>query len=198
MVPAVSGQVCWPIGLDSRNVTRRLIYRPSRRPGFQIRRKDMRVALMALMVLVLQPCSGAVAVAGDDEAAIRARNQSEIAAWNAGDAKAMAMLYDADATWIDTSRAASRGRDAITTLFVGWFAGEFKGTTLALTEEGIQLVKPDVAVVDGTWTISGMRAPDGTETPSIKGFYLGTYVKKDGKWLVAALQSLMPPLPPGP
>ena len=159
----------------------------------------MRVALTVfVMGLVLLPCSGAVALAGDDEAAIREHNRSEVAAWNAGDGKAMAMLYDADATWIDTNGAANRGRDAITTLFVRWFGGEFKGTTLALTEEGIQLVKPDVAVVDGTWAISGMRAPDGTEIPPIKGFYLGTYVKKEGQWLVAALQSMMPPQPPGP
>jgi uncharacterized protein (TIGR02246 family) len=156
----------------------------------------MRVVLTVLMVLALLPCSGAVALDEGDEAGIREHNQGEVAAWNAGDGKAMAMLYDTNATYIGISGAASRGRDALTTLFTGWFAGPFKGTTLALTEDGIQFLKPDVAVVDGRWTISDMRAPDGTQAPPIKGFYVGTFVKKDGQWLAAALQAMMPPPPP--
>jgi uncharacterized protein (TIGR02246 family) len=162
------------------------------------------------MVVVLPPCYGTAVLADDDEAAIRSstgvqdheqnieHNHRETAAWNAGDAKAMAMLYTTDATWINTNGAASRGRDAIKKLFTGWFAGEFIRATLVLTEKGIQFVKADAVVVDGTWTISGMRAPDGKEIPPIKCFYMGKYVMQDGKWLVAALQSLMPPQPSGP
>jgi uncharacterized protein (TIGR02246 family) len=156
----------------------------------------MRVFLMTLGALVLTLGPSSAALAGDDEAAIRELYKKYAAAWNKGEAKEAAALYDAEASYTNASGVTSRGREAIEKESVDWFAGRYKGTNLGFTVGAIKLLKPDVAVGDGTWKITGMKGPDGAELPPVKGCYTNTLVKKDGKWLVVAEQIMIPPPPP--
>ena len=52
----------------------------------------MRVVLIALVALALSLGSGSAALAGDDEVVIRENNMALAAAWNNGDAKAVAAM----------------------------------------------------------------------------------------------------------
>jgi uncharacterized protein (TIGR02246 family) len=156
----------------------------------------MRVFLMTLVALVLTLGPSSAALAGDDEAALRELTKKHAAAWNKGEAKEVAALYDTEASYTSASGVTSRGHEAIEKQSVDWFAGEYKGTNLELTVGAIKLLKPDVAVGDGTWKITGMKGPDGAELPPVKGCYTNTLVKKDGEWLVVATQTMIPPPPP--
>ncbi len=156
----------------------------------------MRAVLMTMVVLALTLGPSAVALAGDDEAAIRELYKKYAAAWNKGDAKEAAALYDTEASYTNASGVTSRGHEAIEKESIDWFAGRYKGTNLEFAVGAIKLLKPDVAVGDGTWRITGMKGPDGAELPPIKGCYTNTLVKKDGKWLVVAEQIMIPRSPP--
>jgi uncharacterized protein (TIGR02246 family) len=88
------------------------------------------------------------------------------------------------------------GRDAIEKVSVAWFAGRSKGTNLEFTVGAIKLLKPDVAVGDGIWKITGMKGPDERNCQRLKGCFTNTLVKKDGEWLVVAEQIMIPRPPP--
>ena len=116
----------------------------------------MRVPWMALGILVLAAGSGPAAFAqrADEEARIRRHLERYTAAWNRGDAKALASLYDVEGT--------------------------------------IRFLKPDIAVVEGVWELSGLRGPDGKEMPPVKGLSLAVYVNKGREWLLAVGQTMLP------
>ena len=45
---------------------------------------------------------------------------------------------------------------------------------------------PDVAVVDATANLSGIRGSDGAAAPDYPHHVAWVFVKKDGKWMAAA------------
>ena len=56
----------------------------------------------------------------------------------------------------------------------------------------IRFLKPDIAVVEGVWELSGLRGPDGKEMPPVKGLSLAVYVNKGREWLLAVGQTMLP------
>ena len=153
----------------------------------------MRVVVMALALTL---GSSFAAFAGDDEAAIREVAKNYAAAWSKGDAKAVAALYDTDATLTAADGEMTHSRDAIEKRFVEWFAGQYKGTSIQITMGKPRLLKPDVAVGGSTWEITGMKGPGGEALPPVKGISATTMVKKEGKWLLTAHQTMVPVPPP--
>ncbi len=154
----------------------------------------MRAPCMALGILVLAAASGPAAFAqrADDEAAIRRNLERYAAAWNKGDAKALASLYDVDGAITNASGHTVQGRDALEKGFAEGFAGANKGSRMTAIVGTIRFLKPDVAVVEGVWEVSGIQGPDGKETPPVKGLSLAVYVNKGGAWLLAAGQTMLP------
>ena len=114
----------------------------------------------------------------DDESAIRQTVDSYVAAYNSGDAKALADLWSENAVY--TNRASGEeavGRTAIAEAFTAIFA-EQKGAKLDVSIESIRLLSPSVAVEHGT---AKVLPPEG-EPESLD--YSAVYVKQDGKWLL--------------
>lgn len=125
-----------------------------------------------------------------DEAAIRKNVESYVAAFNKGDAKAMADH------WSENGVSASHtngewitGREAVQSAFQITF--EERGEALLdVSVESIRFVTPDVAVEDGTATV--LRAG---ELPD-RSAYTAIHVKKGGKWLIDSIQENDLPEPP--
>jgi uncharacterized protein (TIGR02246 family) len=114
----------------------------------------------------------------EDEAAIRKAVESYVAAFNQGDAKALAAMWSPDAVYSNPlSDVQVVGREAIETQFATIFA-EAKGIKLEATTEAVQFVSPNVAVEQGTAKlIRPDQAPEESE-------YTAVYVKRDGLWLL--------------
>ena len=113
-----------------------------------------------------------------DEAAIRKAVESYVAAFNQGDAKALAALWSPDAVY--TNRASGQqvvGRADIEKQFAALFA-ETKGAKLQATTESVRFVSPNVAVEEGTAKVS---RPDQAAEESD---YSAVYLKRDGQWLL--------------
>ena len=113
-----------------------------------------------------------------DEAAIRKAVESYVAAFNQGDAGALAALWSPEAVYTNPlSGQQVVGRAEIEKQFAAIFA-EAKGTKLEAKTDSIQFVSPNVAVEQGTAkVIRPGQAPEESE-------YTAVYVKRDGQWLL--------------
>ena len=134
-------------------------------------------ALAALSPLNLS-AQEAAAEPPDYEAAIRKTVESYVAAYNAGDAKALADHWSEGAVY--TNRLTGEeavGRAAIAEQF-GAILAEQRGARLDVSIESIRLLAPSVAVEHGTAKV----IPVEGEPESIN--YSAIYVKQDGKWLL--------------
>jgi uncharacterized protein (TIGR02246 family) len=150
----------------------------------------------ALTVLVLGVLGLAPAQA-PDEAAIRARVKEYVAAYNRGDAKAVAANYAQDGTHTYALGFTHRGRVEIEKGLADLLAGPWKGTQIAITPERIRLLGGAVAVEEATFVLSGLKMPSGSPVGDVKGVCLGVYQKQGQQWLAAAVQCMVPPPPPG-
>jgi uncharacterized protein (TIGR02246 family) len=127
-----------------------------------------------------------VALPAADEQAIKDRVNEFQAAWNKDDTKAMAAVWAEDGSLINPVGDATRGQAEMEKIFVAEHTGRFKATTYTTSEVSMQSVTPDVAVVDVTANISGVRGPDGAAAPDYLHHVVWVFVKKDGNWLAAA------------
>lgn len=113
-----------------------------------------------------------------DEAAVRQAVESYVAAFNAGDAKALAALWSPEAVY--TNRLTGEqvvGRESIEAQFTAIFE-DLTGARLEASTNAVQFVSPNVAVESGTARVSlADQAPEVSE-------YTAVYVRRDGQWLL--------------
>jgi len=104
------------------------------------------------------------------------RMQDFIAAFNKGDAKAVAAFWAPEATYVDQVGNEYKGRPAIEKLYTKLFAGA-KGSKLAIHVTSVKQVTPDVGIEEG---ITEVRPADGG--PVSVARFTAVLVKKDGVW----------------
>jgi uncharacterized protein (TIGR02246 family) len=148
-----------------------------------------------LLAGVLAAPSVSTGAQATDEAAIRARVQEYVAAFNRGDAKAAASVYALDATHTYALGFTHRGRAAIEKGLADLLAGPFKGTQLTITTEAIRFLTPAIAVEEESFELSGVTAATGAEQPPVRGLCLDVLQKKGDLWFAVAVQCLLPPRP---
>jgi uncharacterized protein (TIGR02246 family) len=122
-------------------------------------------------------------VAGDqvnpaDEKALQEQNEAFVAAFNQGDVKAVTEAYAPDADFLSAQGQRVKGRSELEKYFAKGFA-ENKGLKLKHSDSTVRFLKPDVAVADGTWEITGR--PEGKPA---RGHYTAILMKREGKWLI--------------
>ena len=100
------------------------------------------------------------------------------AAYNRGDAAALAELFSEDAEWVDDEGQTTTGRVGIGKLLEVAMSGS-KGRTLVLEVESVRPVTADVLLEKGTSTL---READGGKATA---GYTAVHVKKDGKWSIS-------------
>jgi uncharacterized protein (TIGR02246 family) len=135
--------------------------------------------------------AGDKADAGDGKA-LQEQNEAFVAAFNRGDIKAVAEAYAPDADFLSAQGQRIKGRDALEKYFTKGFA-ESKGLKLQHSDSSIRFLKPDVAIADGTWEITGR--PEGNPA---RGHYTAILMKRDGKWLIVYDRPMVPVQPPKP
>lgn len=137
---------------------------------------------MLTAVIVAWSLASAIGAEADrqaaGEAAVRKAVESYVAAFNQGDAKALAAMWAPEAVYTNPlSGEQVAGREAIEQQFAAIFA-EAKGAKLEAKTEAIQFVSPNVAIEQGT---AKVIRPD--EAP-LESEYTAVYVKRDGQWLL--------------
>jgi len=124
-----------------------------------------------------------------DEAAIRNAVEAYLAAFNRGDAKAVAANWAEDGEYVSPSGRRFKGRPAILAEFQAYFA-ESKGQRIEISNPAIRFLAPNVAVEEGTARV--IRAgQQPTETR-----YLAIHVKQHGAWKLDSVRETVIPTPP--
>lgn len=142
----------------------------------------MRTLLSGMLAVVMLAGTGLVARQADKGAA-QVMEQYQ-AAWNKGDAKALAALYAENSIRIGADAVPVVGRPAIEESFVKNFAGPWKGSKLTTKTERTQKVSADVEVIQGTYELTG-----GSGAPQ-HGRFLDTLVRENSHWRIAALAAI--------
>lgn len=122
-----------------------------------------------------------------DEKAVADEANAYEAAYNRGDAKALAAHFAADAEWVDSEGHVVSGRPAIEKALKDSFARQ-SGRRLDLRVESVRVLAPDVLAEKGTTAI---EAP---YTPGIVNSYTAVRVKRDGRWLISQITETGAPL----
>ncbi|MDO9057712.1 MAG: SgcJ/EcaC family oxidoreductase [Bradyrhizobium sp.] len=135
---------------------------------------------------------------GDDrkaaEAAIAEVLQARRAAWNAGDLKSYRQLLTEDADVVSATGRKSTGRDAVIALSAEQKRQpSYRDAIITATQiDAIRLVKPDVALVDATYRMTGVRIPDDSWPKPVEGSILFVMVQQGDAWRIASIRALPP------
>ena len=132
-----------------------------------------------------------------DEAAIRKVTEQFPPAWAKSDAKSLAALYTTDADYVSSTALTAKGRVEIEKAYVTQFSGVYKGTSLKTATTNVRFLKPDIAITNGTFEVTGIRGPDGRDAPPRMGMSTSVLVKQNGQWLITALRAWVPPAQAG-
>jgi uncharacterized protein (TIGR02246 family) len=127
--------------------------------------------------------------APEKEQARQERREEFIAAFNRGDAKALAGFWTPDATYVDQVGGEHKGREAIEQLYEKEFAAR-KGAKLTIHVASRKQVLPDVVLEDG---ITEVTPADGG--PGTVARFDAVLVKKDGTWYLQSVHDAVA-LPP--
>ena len=142
------------------------------------------IAPLALAAgLSARPASAAAPDENANEAAAIKKNaEAFIAAFDKGDAKAVAAFWTPDGDYVEETGRHLKGREEIEKAFTEFFA-ENKGLKVRIHTESLRFVTPDVAVEDG---ITSVSEPDGG--PPSRDRYTVVHVKKDGEWRLSSVR----------
>jgi uncharacterized protein (TIGR02246 family) len=133
------------------------------------------LGLVALVASAEQP------QAREKEEPGKARRGAFIAAFNKGDAKAVAAFWTPDATYVDHFGHEYKGRPAIQRLYEKVFAAH-KGAKLSIQITSAKELTPDVALEDG---VTAVTLVDGS--PASAGRFSAVLLKKDGEWYLQSV-----------
>ncbi|MGA2015920.1 MAG: SgcJ/EcaC family oxidoreductase [Opitutaceae bacterium] len=117
-------------------------------------------------------------------------------AWNRHDAKAFSMVFSEDADFTNVRGQGSTGRSAVEKFHATPFATFFKDTHQEIMETKIRFIKPDVAVVDARWEMTGAKSPEGQDRPLRKGLMNFVMTRENGTWFITVMHNMDLPASP--
>ncbi len=115
-----------------------------------------------------------------------------VKAWNKHDVETMAARWAVDGDHVEPDGQVAKGRDEVTQLLKRQHDGVFKNSKLDLSVKSVWMITDKVALVDGTYELSGAVAPDGTTVPPRKGLLTSVLIQEKDTWSIAASRLMIP------
>jgi uncharacterized protein (TIGR02246 family) len=149
------------------------------------------VTKSAVMLVVLLATAGLGA--GEPKAdpadvkALHELHQAYVAAFNKGDAEAVAALYAPDGDNVRPAGQMTKGRAEIEKGYANFFAQNKRSAKLDAPFASLRFITRDVAIADRPAALT--PAPEGGPR---KVHVTVVYVKRDGKWLIASNRVMVP------
>jgi uncharacterized protein (TIGR02246 family) len=126
-----------------------------------------------------------------DADAIRAVVEQRRIAGNAEDTDSYARLLTPDADIVSATGRSAYGREGIIQLYVEQRSGAYLGAIITSTVvTRIKFVRPDVAVVDADFELTGVRGRDGNPMAPISGLNTFILTKENGQWLISSIRGI--------
>lgn len=127
----------------------------------------------------------------DDERIIRNMVDQAVARLNRGDFAAVEEFWDEGADYVGVDGTMIRGRAEIHAFFQRLAPSSGVRPQQTASIERIRFMTPDVAIVDGSWTVDGARDSAGNELPAIEGRGVEVVQKKGGRWWFVATREMV-------
>jgi hypothetical protein len=108
----------------------------------------------------------------------------------------MASRWAIDGDEVEPDGTQAKGRDQVTALLTKQHASVFKNSTLKLTVNSVWIMADTVALVDGTYELTGATLPDGTALPPRKGMLTSVLLLDKGVWAIEASRLMIPTVLP--
>ena len=144
----------------------------------------------AIISIALAPfCAASINVLTSDEDAIRKWMSDYTVAWNKHDARSLALLFREDADFVGGSGGIFRGRSQIERLMAEEFSAPLKEWKLTNAIEDIRFLKPDIAIVNGTYEATGIGS--NAQSAPLKGLYTVIMGKERGQWVGLGARSIV-------
>jgi uncharacterized protein (TIGR02246 family) len=126
-----------------------------------------------------------------DEAAVNAVIKDRfLAGWNAHDAHVFASAFAPDADFTNVRGMSVSGRENIEHFHAQAFQKVFMQSHQTAETKKIRFLKPDIAVVDVQWEMTGALAPDGTPRSVRNGLLALVFTRVGENWLIAIMHNL--------
>lgn len=131
-------------------------------------------------------------VTKNDELIIRDMVTDAIRRLNQGDISVVREYWDEQADYVGVDGQLIRGRAAIEGFFSRMLTPITNRPTQTATIDQVRFVRPDVAIVDGSWTITGARGASGHEVPPLHGHGVEVVRRTQKGWrFVATRESVL-------
>ena len=137
-------------------------------------------------------CLGAVPASStneEDERTIRGMVDQAVGRLNEGDVSALDDFWDGNADYVGVDGTLIKGRAQMQAFFRK-MTESGNGHEVASVEQ-VRFLTPEVATVDGSWTVTGARGADGKELAPIKGRGFEVAQKRNGKWRFVATREMV-------
>jgi uncharacterized protein (TIGR02246 family) len=135
---------------------------------------------------------GGSAVDVENEKLIRKLYEEFVTHWNRHDVAALSEMWTIDGDQLEPDGTHTKGRPALTKLLMKQHTTVFKNTLLKLTIADVWFITSGVALVDGSYELSGVVAPDGTEIPTRAGHISAMLIHEKDTWQIAASRLMIP------
>jgi uncharacterized protein (TIGR02246 family) len=164
----------------------------------------MRKFLVPFLCMTLaMPAMGAADTDTDHVAAKAAINAvltyRFVAGWNDHDAHVFASAFAEDADFTNDRGVSAVGRYPIEQFHAQVFQKMFSKSHLSTEVTKFRFLKPDVAVVDVRWEMTGSLTADGLAAPYRTGLFDLVFTTSGGPWFITAMHSIdLTPMPAAP
>jgi uncharacterized protein (TIGR02246 family) len=129
-------------------------------------------------------------MAGGDEAGVQQAFSDFATAWASGDATTISSFFTFDATFINPMGTEGQGMAGIQKVIAADLAGPMAGTTQAFSDFGFVWVMNNMALVDCTATVTGMKNPDGSAAGPTPFHIYSVMVNRNNKgWKARAVRA---------
>jgi len=127
----------------------------------------------------------------EDEQTIRRMVEQAISRLNKGDVTVIEDFWAQDADYVSVDGRLITGRAQIETFFheLAKSSGDRAQQTSSI--ERIRFLTPELAIVDGLWTVTGARDAAGRELSPIKGRGFEVVQKREGRWWFVATRPMV-------
>ncbi len=144
--------------------------------------------LLTLVVLALNVFAGfeGIYAKGRQEDSIREWHEKFVADWNKHDTEALLSFFADDADYVSGWGRLVKGRVEIGEWLTEAHSTLLKGAQLNSRVDTIRFLRPEIAVLDGTFEASGVRSRQGELRPTVHGHFTWIIVKKKGRWWVVS------------
>jgi uncharacterized protein (TIGR02246 family) len=130
-------------------------------------------------------CVGATIRGADQESGIQALFKQFVESWNRHDPRGVSLVFSPDADFTNWRGQHVRGRAAIEERLHPMFSGPiFQNSIVSGQVRTIRFLRPDIAVVDIDWEMTGARTAEGSPRPKRQGLLDWVCEKRGQDWQI--------------